>query len=117
ERGRPNIGPFDCGGLVQIHSQTKEITRTGLYWALVHHARAFRRGSMIVASHDASGDLPAVNAALIGQPASSSTMTATPNSAAISRVYHTAGKNSDGSMVLVLTNPGEAREVTVGCGG
>jgi glucosylceramidase len=113
ERGRPNIGPFDCGGLVQIHSQTKEITRTGLYWALVHHARAFRRGAVMVASHDAGGELPAVNAALIGQPASSSSVTATPNSAATSRVYHAAAKNPDGSVVLVLTNPGEAREITV----
>jgi len=117
ERGRPNIGPFDCGGLVQIHSQTKEITRTGLYWALVHHARAFRRGAVIVASHDANGDLPAVNAALIGQPASSSTVTATPNNAATSRVYHAAAKNPDGSLVLVLTNPGEAKEITVACSG
>jgi glucosylceramidase len=117
ERGRPNIGPFDCGGLVQIHSQTKEITQTGLYWALVHHARAFRRGAVIVASHDANGDLPAVNAALIGQPPSSSTVTATSNTAAISRVYHTAAKNSDGSLVLVLTNPGDAKDVTVACAG
>ena len=117
ERGRPNIGPFDCGGLVQIHSVTKEITLTGLYWALVQHARAFRRGAVIVASHDASGDAPAVNAALIGQQASSSTVTATPNNAAASRVYHAAAKNADGSMVLVLTNPGEAKDVTVACGG
>jgi glucosylceramidase len=117
ERGRPNIGPFDCGGLVQIHSQTKEITRTGLYWALVQHARAFRRGAVMVASHDASGDLPAVNAALIDQPASSSTVTATPNAAAPSRVYHAAAKNPDGSIVLVLTNPGDARDVTVACAG
>ncbi len=117
ERGRPNIGPFDCGGVVQIHSVTKEITLTGLYWALVQHARAFRRGAVIVASHDAGGDAPAVNAALIGQPASSSTVTSTPNNAATSRVYHAAAKNPDGSMVLVLTNPGEAKEVTVACGG
>jgi glucosylceramidase len=117
ERGRPNIGPFDCGGLVQIHSQTKEITRTGLYWALVHHARAFRRGAVMVASHDAGGELPAVNAALIGQPASSSSVTATPNNAANSRVYHAAAKNPDGSLVLVLTNPGEAREITVASAG
>src|ERR1700757_4251811 len=117
ERGRPNIGPFDCGGLVQIHSQTKEITLTGLYWALVQHARAFRRGAVMVASHDANGDLPAANAALIGQPASSSTVTATPNNAVTSRVYHTAAKNSDGSMVLVLTNPGDAKDLTVACGG
>jgi glucosylceramidase len=117
ERGRPNIGPFDCGGLVQIHSLTKEIARTGLYWALVHHARAFRRGAVIVASRDARGDAPAVNAALIGQAASSSTVTATPNAAAAARVYHTAATNSDGSIVLVLTNPGDAKEVTVACGG
>jgi hypothetical protein len=85
---------------------------------LVHHARAFRRGAVIVASHDANGDVPAVNGALIGQPAgTSSTVTATPNSAVTSRVYHTAAKNSDGSMVLVLTNPGDARDVTVACGG
>jgi len=117
ERGRPNIGPFACGGLVQVHSVTKEITLTGLYWALVHYARAFRRGAVIVASHDVNGDAPAVNATLIGQPGSSSTGTATPNIAATSRVFHTAAKNSDGSMVLVLTNPGDAREVTVACGG
>jgi glucosylceramidase len=102
---------------VQIHSQTKEITQTGLYWALVHHARAFRRGAVIVASRDANGNAPAVNGALIGQPPSSSTVTATPNSAAASRLYHTAAKNSDGSMVLVLTNPGDAKDVTVACGG
>ena len=117
ERGRPNIGPFDCGGLVQIHSQTKENTQTGLYWALVHHARAFRRGAVIVASHNPSGDAPAVNGALIGQPTSSSTVTATPTSAASSRVYHTAAKNPDGSLVLVLTNPGDAKDVTVACAG
>jgi glucosylceramidase len=117
ERGRPNIGPFDCGGLVQIHSVTKEITLPGLYWALVQFARAFRRGSVIVASHDASGDLPAVNGAGVGQPGSSSTVTAAPSTVLTSRVFHIAAKNSDGSMVLVLTNPGEAREVTVACGG
>jgi len=117
ERGRPNIGPFDCGGLVQIHSVTKEITLTGLYWALVHYARAFRRGAVIVASHDANGDAPAMNGALIGQPAAPSTATATPNIAAASRVFHAAAKNSDGSMVLVLTNPGDAKEVTIACGG
>jgi hypothetical protein len=32
-------------------------------------------------------------------------------------VFHTAAKNPDGSMVLVLTNPGDARELTVACNG
>ena len=35
----------------------------------------------------------------------------------MSRVYHTAARNSDGSMVLVLTNPGDAKDVTVACAG
>jgi glucosylceramidase len=117
ERGRPNIGPFDCGGLVQIHSVTKEITQAGLYWALVQYARAIRRGAVIVASHDANGDAPAVNGALAVQPGSLAIGTGIPYSAATSRVFHTAAKNSDGSMGLVLTNPGDAREVTVACGG
>ncbi len=110
ERGRPNIGPFDCGGLVQIHSRTKEITLTGLYWALAQHARAFRRGAVIVQSHDANGDIPAVNGATINEPRAA-------NLAAASRVFHTAAKNADGSMVLVLVNPGDARDVTVACAG
>ncbi len=117
ERGRPNIGPFDCGGLVQIHSVTKEITQAGLYWALAQYARAIRRGAVIVASHDAKGDAPAVNGALVVQPGSLAIGTGTPYTAATSRVFHTAAKNPDGSMALVLTNPGDAREVTVACGG
>jgi len=112
-----DIGPFDCGGLVQIHSVTKEITQAGLYWALVQYARAIRRGAVIVASHDAKGDAPAVNGALVVQPGSLATGTGTPYSAATSRVFHTAAKNPDGSMALVLTNPGDAREMTVACGG
>jgi glucosylceramidase len=117
ERGRPNIGPFDCGGLVQIHSVTKEITQPGLYWALVQYARAIRRGAVIVASHDANGDAPAVNGALVVQPGPLAIGAGIPYSAATSRVFHTAAKNPDGSVVLVLTNPGEAKEVTVACGG
>jgi glucosylceramidase len=115
ERGRPNIGPFDCAGLVEIHSKTKEITLTGLYWGLTQHARAFRRGAVIVATHDANGDAPAVNGALIAQPAT--TGAAAASSAAMSRVFHTAAKNTDGSMALVLANPGDAKEITVACAG
>ncbi len=123
ERGRPNIGPFDCGGLVQIHSQTREIVLTGLYWALTQHARAFKRGAVIVESRGAH-DAPAVNGASIGlqtahegDAPSSSTMTATPGLAASAGLYHTAAKTPDGGVALVLTNPGAAREVTVECAG
>jgi len=117
ERGRPNIGPFDCGGLVQIHSVTKEIRQAGLYWALAQYARAIRRGGVIVASHDANGDAPAVNGVLFVPPGPLVAGTGIPYSAATSRVFHTAAKNPDGSLVLVLTNPGDAREVTVACSG
>ena len=117
ERGRPNIGPFDCGGLVQIHSATKEVAQSGLYWALVQFARAFRRGAVIVASQDTNGEAPAVNGAAVAQPAPLPMGTAAQNSALTSRVFHTAARNPDGSLVLVLTNPGDAREVTIACGG
>ncbi len=117
ERGRPNIGPFDCGGLVQIHSVTKEIKQAGLYWALAQYARAIRRGAVIVASHDANGDQPAVSGVLVVPPGGLVSGTGIPYSAATSRVFHTAAKNPDGSMVLLLTNPGDARELMVACGG
>src|SRR5258708_9086546 len=39
EHGKPNIGPFPCGGLVTLHSQTREVTRSGQYWAFGHYAR------------------------------------------------------------------------------
>ena len=117
ERGRPNIGPFDCGGLVQIHSVTKEIKQAGLYWALAQYARAIRRGAVIVASQDANGDQPSVSGVLVVPPGGLVSGTGIRYSAATSRVFHTAAKNPDGSMVLVLTNPGDARELTVACSG
>ena len=45
EKGRPNIGPFSCGGMVTIHSQTREITTSGQYWAFAHFSRNIRRGA------------------------------------------------------------------------
>jgi O-glycosyl hydrolase len=88
-----------------------------LYWALVQFARAIRRGAVIVASHDSNGDAPAVNGVLVVQPGPLAIGAGIPYSAATSRVFHIAAKNPDGSMVLVLTNPGEAKEVTVACAG
>ncbi|HEX7303333.1 hypothetical protein, partial [Lentzea sp.] len=34
-----------CGGIVTIHSQTGEITRSGMYWALAHYSRAIRKNA------------------------------------------------------------------------
>jgi len=88
EDGKPNIGPFRCGGLVTIHSQTHQIARSGMYWAFAHYARAIRRGAKRVAS-----------------------------TGSIEGVAHVAFVNPDGGKVVVLTNSGAARDVVVRAGG
>src|SRR5262249_30270416 len=80
ENGKPNIGPFPCGGLVTIHSRTNEVTRSGQYWAFAHYSRAFRRSSTVVQS---DGD--------------------------IKDVCHVVAQNHDRSYAAVLTNTGTTR--------
>ncbi len=87
ELGRPNIGPFPCGGLVTIHSQTREITRSGQYWGLAHFSRAIRRGAR---RFDSESTLPGIS--------------------------HAAFANPDGTRVLVVTNSGPAQTATVQMG-
>jgi len=87
ELGRPNIGPFSCGGLVTIHSRTREITRSGQYWAFAHFSRAIHRGARRFDS--------------------GSTLT---------RISHVAFANPDGTRVLVVTNSGPAQTATVQMG-
>lgn len=77
EMGKPNVGPFSCGGLVTVHSQTREIVRSGQYWAFAHYSRALQRGARVIES---DGD--------------------------IKNVEHIAALNPDGSYVVVLTNTG-----------
>jgi glucosylceramidase len=84
EKGRPNIGPFPCGGMVTIHSQTKDITYSGQYWAFAHFSRNVRRGAKRIQS--------ACNIAGVSQ---------------------TAFENPDGKKVLVLSNAGEAKTISV----
>ena len=87
ELGRPNIGPFPCGGMVTIHSQTREITRSGQYWGLAHFSRAIRRGARRFGSEST---LPGIS--------------------------HAAFANPDGTRVLVVTNSGPAQTATVQMG-
>jgi len=87
EQGRPNIGPFPCGGLVTIHSQTKEITRSGQYWAFAHFSRLIRRGAH---RFDSQGILPNLD--------------------------HVACENPDGQKVLVMSNTAAARPVVLQVG-
>jgi glucosylceramidase len=79
EKGNPNIGPFPCGRLVTIHSQSKEVTRSGHYWAFAHFSRHLRRGAHVFQS---TGTIPGVS--------------------------HVAFENPDGTRVAVLSNAGKS---------
>ena len=76
ENGKPNIGPFSCGGVVTVHSQTNEIARSGQYWAFAQYSRHIRRNAVVIASQSTGAG-----------------------------VDHVAASNPDGSYVAVLTNP------------
>lgn len=75
EVGKPNIGPFSCGGMVTINSKTGHVSHSGQYFALAHFSSFVKRGAVCV---DSKGD--------------------------ISGVSHVAFKNPDGHYVLVATN-------------
>jgi glucosylceramidase len=79
EKGKPNVGPFPCGGVVTINSRTGEITRSGQYWAFAHYSRAFRRAAKIVQSDGEIKD-----------------------------IHHVAAQNADGTYAVTLTNAGAA---------
>jgi glucosylceramidase len=88
EKGRPNIGPFSCGGIVAINSASREVTRSGMYWAFAHYSRAIRRGAR---RFDSEGNLEGVS--------------------------HAAFINPDGSKCVVLTNASTVRTVRLQLGG
>lgn len=82
ETGKPNIGPFSCGGLITVDSKTGKLTRSGQYWAFAHYSKAIERGARVIASQ---GEVDGVD--------------------------HVAFENPDGSHVLVVTNSGEKRQI------
>src|SRR5215468_989645 len=84
ERGRPNIGPFSCGGLVTIHSQTREITRSGQYWAFAHFSKGIQRNAVRIESEGA-----------------------------ITSLSHIACQNASGENALIVTNAGAETSVQV----
>jgi glucosylceramidase len=81
EKGRPNIGPFSCGGLITIDSQTKDVIRSGQYWAFAHYSRTIRRGAR---RFESQGNLE--------------------------KVSHVAFANPDGTKAVILTNAGAERK-------
>lgn len=86
EHGKPDIGPFTCGGLVTLHSGTNKVTRSGQFWAFAHYSKLMERGGRVIGSW---GELPGIS--------------------------HVAVENPDGSRVLVVTNRGgeQALQVTL----
>jgi glucosylceramidase len=80
ERGRPNIGPFNCGGLVTVDSQSKAITYSGQFRSFAQYSRFIPRGARRFDSQSTAKDLS-----------------------------HVAFHAFSAHRVLVLTNPGEAR--------
>ena len=89
ETGGPNVGPFFCGGLATLHSQTGEITYSGQSKALAHFSKFVQRGAMVYGT-TLSGD----GAVMFGFA------TDKPWWAVESCAFH----NPDGSHVLVLAN-------------
>ena len=80
-QGKPNIGPFSCGGLVTL-KEDGTLLYSGQYWALRHFSQHVTRGAMRIASHSD-----------------------------VSELSHVAFVNKDGSRVLLLTNTGEERDL------
>jgi glucosylceramidase len=87
EIGHPNIGPFPCGGLVTIDSKTRAISYSGQYHAFAQYSRFIRRGAQRFDSQSPTAE-----------------------------VSHVAFENPDGKHVLVVTNPGAARECQIRLG-
>jgi glucosylceramidase len=88
EKGKPNIGPFSCGGVITVDNATRKVTRSGQYWAFAHYCKHVRRGARVFQTDGVGG----------GQG------TANP-------VSHTGFRNPDGSFVVVLANRGPETRV------
>jgi glucosylceramidase len=88
EKGKPNVGPFSCGGVVTVDSKTKEITRSGMYWALAHYSKAVRRGARRVES-----------------------------TGKIKGVSHSVFANPDGTLAAIVANKGAATRAALRMGG
>ncbi len=89
ESGKPNIGPFFCGGLVTVNSKTQAVTRSGQYWAMAHFSKCIKRGAKRISSESPS---------------------------TITDLNHVAFENPDGQQVLVVSNAGAERTIRIQIG-
>jgi len=95
EKGKPNIGPFPCGGVVTIENGTHKVTRSGQYWAFAHYSKHVRRGAKVFATNG------------VGQGEAGGSA----EKGSAGGVSHVGFRNPDGSYVVVLANRGAERQV------
>ena len=95
ENGGPNIGPFFCGGLATLNSQTGDLTYSGQYKAFRHFSGFIKPGASI---YSVNVDNCEMN------------MFAFPKS--MITVEGTAAQNKDGSHVLQLANANSSKVQT-----
>jgi glucosylceramidase len=96
QNGKPNIGPFPCGGTVTLDTRSNDVVHSGQYWALAHLSRHIRCGARVIATNSME-PVPA-GGSLLGDNRSTS-------------LTHSAFRNPDGTMVAVLANRGDRRQV------
>src|SRR5262249_32625764 len=101
-----NIGPFGCGGLVTIDSKTHKVRRSGMYHAMAHYSRHVKRGAVRIDSHH-------------GGPAARYCQHTKHGAVALETQEEPSGlsdvafENPDGEKVMVVTNGGKARKLTL----
>jgi glucosylceramidase len=96
EKGKPNIGPFSCGGVVTVENGSHKITRSGQYWAFAHYSKHIQRGARAIAANG-----------IEVAPRSAGLLTDNKSTA----LTRSAFRNPDGSTVVVLANRGGQRDV------
>ncbi|MFC5862536.1 glycoside hydrolase family 30 beta sandwich domain-containing protein [Acidicapsa dinghuensis] len=93
EHGKPNIGPFPCGGVITVESGSHAITKSGQYWAFAHFSRHVRRGARVIATN--GPDVPDTGGLIENRQSKALT--------------HAGFRNPDGSHAVILANRGESR--------
>jgi glucosylceramidase len=95
EQGKPNIGPFSCGGVITVENGSHKITKSGQYWAFAHYSKHIKRGAKVFATN---GLDPAVSGGLLEERTGGG-------------VTHSGFRNPDGSFVVVLANRGAEKQL------
>ena len=93
EKGKPNIGPFSCGGVITVENGTHKITKSGQYWAFAHFSKHVKRGARVIATN--GPEVPVLGGLIENRGSKALT--------------HAGFRNPDGSYVVTLVNRGETR--------